>query len=228
MVNSEDQVVFYFKSSKKSNNGTDVNAGQIPQILYRIITPETQSTTRPPETQEPIHILSKEFSRSVTKDCFQSLLALLQWSWNTFKVALIETQTPQNYSPLELERLVYISRASLRLIRTYISEIYPNHILKKTQMENVLLAQCIGDVRALLKQILSDTVRKRKGKSHKLTESQINMINGIFDECHLTFVSCFHAFYPTAYLKWTCLCDLLLEMDKVSILLNCFFNFSNF
>lgn len=30
-------VVFQFKSSKKSNNGTDVNAGQIPQLLYRSI-----------------------------------------------------------------------------------------------------------------------------------------------------------------------------------------------
>ena len=29
------RVVFKFKSSKKSNNGTDVNAGQIPQLLYR-------------------------------------------------------------------------------------------------------------------------------------------------------------------------------------------------
>lgn len=215
MVNSEDQVVFYFKSSKKSNNGTDVNAGQIPQILYRIITPETQSSSRPPETHEPIHVLSKDFSRSVTKECFQSLLSLLQWSWNTFKVAFVETQQiSQTYTQLELERLVYISRAGLRLIRTYINEIYPNHILKKPQMENVLLAQCIGDVRALLKQILSDSVRKRKGKSHKLTENQIGMINGIFDECHQTFVASFHAFYPTSYLKWNCLCDLLLEMDK--------------
>ena len=32
------QVQFIFKSSKKSNNGTDVNAGQIPEILYRIVT----------------------------------------------------------------------------------------------------------------------------------------------------------------------------------------------
>ena len=29
------RVMFKFKSSKKSNNGTDVNAGQIPQLLYR-------------------------------------------------------------------------------------------------------------------------------------------------------------------------------------------------
>lgn len=31
------RVVFQFKSSKKSNNGTDVNAGQIPQLLYRYV-----------------------------------------------------------------------------------------------------------------------------------------------------------------------------------------------
>lgn len=31
------RVIFKFKSSKKSNNGTDVNAGQIPQLLYRFV-----------------------------------------------------------------------------------------------------------------------------------------------------------------------------------------------
>jgi len=36
MVVSEEQIQFHFKSSKKSNNGTDVNAGQIPQLLYRV------------------------------------------------------------------------------------------------------------------------------------------------------------------------------------------------
>ena len=29
------RVVFKFKSSKRSNNGTDVGSGQIPEILYR-------------------------------------------------------------------------------------------------------------------------------------------------------------------------------------------------
>lgn len=41
------------------------------------------------------------------------------------------------------------------------------------------------------------------------------MTGTILDECHKTFVSCYHAFYPTAYLKWTSLCDLLAEIDKV-------------
>ena len=36
-VTTEDQIQFYFKSSKKSNNGTDVNAGQLPQLLYKLV-----------------------------------------------------------------------------------------------------------------------------------------------------------------------------------------------
>ena len=43
-VTTEDQVVFHFKSSMKSNNGTDVNAGQIPLILYRVQSPEPTPT----------------------------------------------------------------------------------------------------------------------------------------------------------------------------------------
>lgn len=36
-VTTEDQIVFTFKTSKKANNGTDVNSGQIPSILYRYL-----------------------------------------------------------------------------------------------------------------------------------------------------------------------------------------------
>ena len=39
-VTTEEQIMFTFKSSKKSNNGTDVNAGQIPQLLFRVVAPE--------------------------------------------------------------------------------------------------------------------------------------------------------------------------------------------
>lgn len=36
-VTTEDQIVFSFLTSKKANNGTDVNSGQIPSILYRYV-----------------------------------------------------------------------------------------------------------------------------------------------------------------------------------------------
>lgn len=223
MVTTEDQVLFYFKSSKKSNNGTDVNAGQIPQLLYKVITPETQTPSRQADPGEPIHILTKDFSRTVTRECFQSLLALLHWSWTAFKLGVVEGQPTQHmYTTLELERLVYISRASLRLICTYTNEVYPSQISRKAPLENMQLAECIGDVRSLLKQILSDYLfcviegKKSKAKQIKASGYCIKMMNSILEECHNTFVSCFHAFYPTPYLKWTCLCELLSKFDKVS------------
>lgn len=223
MVTAEDQVMFYFKSSKKSNNGTDVNAGQIPQLLYRVITPENQSPNRPRDQTEPVYILHREFSRMVTKDCFQSLISLLQWSWNTLKAGLSDTRLPSTsyHFVLEMDHLVYISEASLRLLRMYTNEIYPNQPGKKTPQESLRLAESVGEVRALLRQILSDAVptnfkSKGKTKGGNKTDRQAGnkMIGMILEECHKTFVACYHAFYPTAYLKWTSLCELLSEIDK--------------
>ncbi|XP_014476551.1 PREDICTED: E3 ubiquitin-protein ligase MYCBP2 isoform X3 [Dinoponera quadriceps] len=220
MVTAEDQVMFYFKSSKRSNNGTDVNAGQIPQLLYRVVTHENQTSNRQRDQLEPVYVLKREFSRTVTKECFQSLISLLQWSWNTLKAGLADA-TASTHALLEMERLVYISKASLRLIRTYTNEIYPNHAVRKVPLESVRLAECIGEVRALLRQILSDSLPfalKNKGKtrSNKGSGGTLSnkMASTILDECHKTFVSCYHAFYPTAYLKWTSLCELLSEIDK--------------
>ncbi|XP_018577188.1 E3 ubiquitin-protein ligase MYCBP2-like, partial [Anoplophora glabripennis] len=216
MIITEDQVIFYFKSSKKSNNGTDVNAGQIPQLLYKIISHENQTPQKPGDVTESTYILSKDFSRTVSKECFKSLLSLLQWSWNTFKWGMVEGQSAKNvYDNLELERLVYISKASLRLICTYINEIYPRCINKRIPIENIALTECVGDTRTLLKQILSDNMQTQT-EINKSNNTNIFMLNNILDECHNTFVSCFHAFYPTAYLKWNCLCDLLGEINKDS------------
>lgn len=124
------RVIFYFKSSKKSNNGTDVNAGQIPQLLYRVITGERETPRAIMNSRDPpVHRLSRDFSRSVTSECFNACCTLLQWSWNTFKAALLDVGSSTynlHAALLDLERLVFISRASLRLLTAYTNEIYPN------------------------------------------------------------------------------------------------------
>lgn len=225
MITTEEGVVFYFKSSKKSNNGTDVNAGQIPQLLYKLLTYENITPmVHHIDISEPIHILSKDFSRSVSKECFTSLVSLLQWSWNTFKLGLTEGQLHQHsYTLLDLERLVYVSRASLRLLRNYVQEIYPIQSGKKGQ-ENDFFLTSIDDVKSLLRQMLSDNMpvlfQCKKSNKHKLKffGNYMKMMNSILDECHNTFVSCFHAFYPTGGVKWKCLCDLLNDIDNVSFL----------
>jgi len=66
-------------------------------------------------------------------------LSLLSWSWGTFCSLAAELSSGRNEfasgrgactvslraAMLDLEQLVYISTASLRLIRTYICTVYP-------------------------------------------------------------------------------------------------------
>lgn len=80
---------------------------------------------------------------------------------------------------------------------------------KKLPVENLQLAECVGDVRALLIDILCDEIALSvESEGYEATME-------ILDECHTTFLSCFNAFYPTNTLKWNCLCDLLMKKDKV-------------
>lgn len=89
MVITEDQVTFNFKTSKRSNNGTDVNAGQIPQLLYRLACPETQGGTgqtgalagSDEAIEAPVLRISKHFATDIDAGCFQSLLTLIEWIW---------------------------------------------------------------------------------------------------------------------------------------------------
>lgn len=86
---------------------------------------------------------------------------------------------------------------------------------KKVNTENLQLAECIGDVRALLIEILCDEIPSdMEAEGYDYTRE-------ILDECHTTFLSCFNAFYPTSTLKWNCLCELLIQKDKVKF---CNFN----
>lgn len=211
MVTTEDQISFHFKTSKKSNNGTDVNAGQVPQLLYRVVTTESKPCPRQSEQGEPVYVLSREFSSTVTRECFQALIALLQWSWNSLKTGYVEPTSAASAPPVHtdqdrLTRLVYISRACLRLFHMYINEIYPTQVgVRKNGGEALRLTESISDVRSVLRQILSD--RAVTGPHKSLTDA-------VLEECHRTFVLVYHALYPTPYLKWTCLCQLLSKPDK--------------
>lgn len=79
---------------------------------------------------------------------------------------------------------------------------------RKINTENLQLAESIGDVRALLIQMLCDELPVDMDVDAQQVSQQI------LDECHRTFLACFNAFYPTSTLKWNCLCALLGQEDK--------------
>lgn len=149
------------------------------------------------------------------------MLHLLNWSWVTFTAIAVDTGVIHGNNNLaalrlDLDRFVAISTACLRLIRMYVCEVYPNSgPSKKTPPECTRLVECIGEARLLLKRILSEsngqTIHQKRAK--KPLAFFEGLTSQILDECHSTFTACFHAFYPTAALKWTCLCELLSSVE---------------
>ncbi|XP_046440285.1 E3 ubiquitin-protein ligase MYCBP2-like isoform X2 [Daphnia pulex] len=227
-VTTEDQVTFTFKPSKKSNNGTDVNAGQLPQILFRVIAHDAPSS-KPHSSIETVHSISSNFSKVVTPDSFTALLNLTQWAWSALKAMTTngltgpEVNLKEDHAHIQdLSRIVFVCRVSMRLLRFYILELYPvkSKNPKKLIEESVAVVRAIVNVRTTLRSILSDPVLGLLNKSHTVglpcNSTYMVMLEQVAKETHDSFVACFHVFYPTASLKWTILCELLDQIQKVS------------
>lgn len=220
-----DDVGFHFKTSKKSNNGTDVNAGQLPCLLYNVLGPDHPMPIRHLDPGEPVIVLSKNISRKVTVPCFRSLITLMQWSWRTFKDILLETngQVPINYQKLTLmkhqKRLVYIIRAGLRLVRSYIKEVYPQSVKRRNSPDYMSYFESIAEIRNFIQSMMADPTpscsmlprRPGRSKAHRICYVQfaLDLTNSILMEAHETFTVCFYAFFPTPILKWNHLCFML-------------------
>ncbi|KAL7983914.1 hypothetical protein Chor_000790 [Crotalus horridus] len=213
------RIVFQFKSSKKSNNGTDVNAGQIPQLLYRLPTSDGSASKGKQQTSEPVHILKRSFARTVSVECFESLLSILHWSWTTLVLGVEELRGLKGFqytaTLLDLERLRFVGTCCLRLLRVYTCEIYP---VSAVVEESSRLADCIGKTRTLLRKILSEGVDhcmiKLDNDPQGYLTQPLSLLEAALQECHNTFTACFHSFYPTPALQWACLCDLLNCLDQ--------------
>ncbi|XP_064883646.1 E3 ubiquitin-protein ligase MYCBP2 isoform X5 [Oncorhynchus nerka] len=222
-ITTDDSVVFQFKSSKKSNNGTDVNAGQIPHLLYRLPSNDGIVAKGKQQTSEPVHILKRSFARTVSVECFESLLRILHWSWTTLVLGVEELRALKGFqytaTLLDLERLRFVGTCCLRLLRVYICEIFPISASAKAVVEeSSKLVEWVGNTRSLLKKILSEgmdnCLTNLDNDPQGYLSQPLTLLEAVLQECHNTFTSCFHSFYPKPALQWACLCDLLNCLDQ--------------
>ncbi|XP_013162054.1 PREDICTED: E3 ubiquitin-protein ligase MYCBP2 isoform X3 [Papilio xuthus] len=219
----KEDATFYFKTSEMSTNGTDVNAGQIGCLLYIVINSEELALRRSLKN-EPIVILSKNMSRKVTVGCFKTIMKLMEWSWRTFRGLVDATNglVPINYQKLsamkQQKRLVYVIRSCLRLIRSYINEIYPKNSKNRNSQGYMSYFEVMSEIRNFIKQIMAEqvpvcaTLPIRSGqKPYRgcYVQFSLELTKSVLREAHKTVTSCFHAFYPTPTLKWNHLCFLL-------------------
>ena len=93
--------------------------------------------------------------------------------------------------------------------------------LKRTSIPDTSkLSEGVGNTRSVLRSILIQS--RRQGIAHHVSARKeykshcLSLYDNILEQCHSTFTACFHAFYPTGQLKWTCLCDLLDIIQPVS------------
>ncbi len=90
---------------------------------------------------------------------------------------------------------------------------------KKPPSGDPQIPESISSSCDLLRRILSQQLQPSLAKfiQHSSDSYRVGKLRQqILDECHRTFVHCFHAFYPTAQLKWLFLCDLLSALEPVS------------
>ena len=212
IVVGDDQVVFTFKSSKKSNNGTDINSGQLPSIQYRVLARD-QKPSDGLTKSETVCRISKQFINTISPESFENLVKLLNWSWSQFKAKTNEiVEKISSVDELLLDRHVYTCQVCLRLLTKYINEIYPSEsfkfneseksvtrsyhqneisksnqaplstvsiisdsgISRKNTVEKIQLAESIGNVRALLIQILCDDLSTVYGSKSKFSDVKAN------------------------------------------------------
>lgn len=223
-----DDVGFHFKTSKRSNNGTDVNAGQIPSLIYNLAGNDHTVPPRIIELNEPIITLTKNISRKVTVACFKTLLHILNYCWDTLHGILLETNSlvPINFWKLaemkKQKRLVYVIRASLRLAKSYINEIYSQNNKKRNSHEYMHYFESFGEIKMFIQSLLeldpptcamleNHPARNNKPMSSRICYVQfsLELINSILMESQKTFTACFYAFCPTPSLKWDHLVALL-------------------
>lgn len=212
-----------------SNNGTDVNAGQIPCLLYTVLGSNALAL-RQKQRCEPVVVLSKNISSKVTVGCFKSLILVMEWCWKAFRDMVESTNglVPINYQKLsamkQQKRLVYVISCCMRLIRSYINEVFPNTSKKRNSYECSSYSEAIGDIRNFLQRIMAQQVpicaplpRRSGRRSYRACYVQfsLELTHSVLKEAHDTVTSCFHAFYPTPTLKWNHLCSRLIYV-KVS------------
>lgn len=140
IIVGDDQVVFTFKSSKKSNNGTDINSGQIPSILYRIVLHDRKISDGF-DKRETVCKISKDFINTISSENFENLEKLLSWSWNQFKMKINETVDKlSSNDEVLLKRYVYTCQVCLRLLNKYINQIYPSESFKYNESNGKSIA----------------------------------------------------------------------------------------
>ncbi|EFO87594.1 CRE-RPM-1 protein [Caenorhabditis remanei] len=122
-----DGVSFQFRNSVVSNNGTDVNVGQIPELYYQVVggtetREEADNNKQLSISREMSNLFSPMALKNVTAEGIGNLLQLLEWSFQRVQVENQgEDSAEKQWSQ---ERAGFVALLSMRLISRFVKTVY--------------------------------------------------------------------------------------------------------
>ncbi|WKY12527.1 hypothetical protein Q1695_003815 [Nippostrongylus brasiliensis] len=118
-----DDVTFTFRNSAISNNGTDVNVGQIPELYYQVVSSSGEGANSEDDKQED-YTTSRLFSSSsldtVSPSAFLALLKVLDWSL----ARVFESHSECDHRLWNIERAAATALIVMRILSRYVLLVY--------------------------------------------------------------------------------------------------------
>uniref|UniRef100_A0A8R1DYZ2 RCR-type E3 ubiquitin transferase n=1 Tax=Caenorhabditis japonica TaxID=281687 RepID=A0A8R1DYZ2_CAEJA len=132
-----DGVTFQFRNSVVSNNGTDVNVGQIPELYYQLSDCSNDnhddgdsSNKQLSMSRDMSNIFSPGIMQKITAEGIDNILALLEWAIQRIQIEEgVNNETQESAEKhWEKERAGFIAILCMRMLSRFVRTIYKEHV----------------------------------------------------------------------------------------------------
>lgn len=197
-VECED-VTFTFRNSMISNNGTDVNVGQIPELYYQLenFNEDLDSGERISNDELDVALLFSQTSlEAITPELFQSMLSILEWTLQR----VWDGAGARDERLWTVEQATYIGVLNVRLLIRYCMIAYPFESKEEKMPE---LSGCLAEIHQTmisLFQVANETIEEKVCSLFPflfMNLIQTYIHNAILAESVRLFLNMGHAFCPS-------------------------------
>lgn len=125
-----DGVSFQFRNSVVSNNGTDLNVGQIPELYYQLVGGSSDNRDEPDTnkqlaiSREMSNLFSPMAMKNITAESLGNLLALLEWAIQKIQVEDDMDNQESAEKQWSQERAGFIVLLCMRLLSRFVRTVY--------------------------------------------------------------------------------------------------------
>ncbi|KAI6207356.1 RCR-type E3 ubiquitin transferase [Aphelenchoides besseyi] len=208
VVKGDGEVEWQFRNSAFSNNGTDVESGQIPEFFYRlrssIIANAPFNASRLSVGSDGAigvdrHNLTSDVSLSaqtvftVTPATLRHLFRILEWAIRGSFLLRDYDEMQNDVAASRQERAAFVAIVSLRMIRIYLGILFPNQRTSQRWQTNrsdtIECVECVVEFHVLLDDLFQVADEKL------FFEDRIGAL--MVSEAVDVYVACAHLFVPS-------------------------------